>query len=90
MDVASAIQQGCNCHLGQTLITFGLVLDAVGAFLLASVLFVGAEDARRRAATIWDGNQFAFNALRRDSKRSKLGAGLLIVGFALQIAGVWL
>ena len=89
MNIASTIQQCINCHLGPMLITSGLVLDAAGAVLPASVLFVGNEEARKRVATKWNGNQFALNALRRDSRRSKGGAALLVLGFAFQIAGVW-
>ena len=86
----SAIDQCLDGHWGQVLITLGLLLDAAGAFLLASILFVSKGEASARAATKWNQNEFALSALLRDSKCGKWGAGLLVSGFFMQIIGLWL
>ncbi len=90
IDMISAIDQCLDGHLGQALITLGLLLDALGAFLLASILFVSKVEAAERATPGMGYSGPAYFALLRDSKRGKWGAGLLVSGFAVQISGVWL
>ena len=70
--------------------TFGLLSDALGAFILASILFVRKDEALDRAQSRLGHSLSVYQALLRDSKRGKLGVGLLIFGFAVQISGVWL
>ena len=86
----SAIDQCLNGYLGEALMTFGLLSDALGAFLLVSILFVGKDEALERTQPRIGPSLPVYRALLRDSKRGKLGAGLLIFGFVVRISGVWL
>ena len=86
----SAILQCVDGHWGQALITLGLLLDALGALFLASVLFVGKDEAAKRTEASVGVTDPAYQALLSASRRGKLGAGLLVSGFALQICGIWL
>lgn len=81
--------------LGSALITAGLVFDAIGAVLLASVLILSRDQIAERTASYWsssgdDPESPPVKAALRDRTRGYWGAGLLVFGFALQIAGAWL
>ena len=97
-DMISLLDRCWSGWLGKCLITFGLLLDAIGAVLLASLLIVSKEVAVKRTVTrsiYREGDPRAYDtppakALSRDSKRAIWGAGLLVLGFFLQIIGVWL
>jgi len=81
----------------EVLITIGLALGAIGAFALASVLFVSKEKAVERTKSVIahnDDDPRQYNtpkvkALMKDKARGYCGAALMSFGFLLQIVGVW-
>lgn len=97
-DIVHFVDQLIHGQWGRALITIGLALDAIGAIVLASVLFLTKEEASNRTTTRWghaddDPKRFstpAVKGLLRDSKRARWGAAILAFGFALQIIGNWL
>lgn len=75
----------------------GLALDLAGALILAGGLFITPEEAVELSAARWSGSTLDENLRNpqaqdrlRQSKRAKWGAGLLALGFALQIIGALL
>lgn len=66
----------------------GLVLDLIGVFVIASGVVISRETARVLAATGWNGNERLQAALVRQSRLTLLGAGIMAVGFVLQIIGI--
>ena len=82
---------------GRVVSTVGLVFDIVGAVFLACGLWISKEEAVRRGGTYWMSDDDEENlkippiaAILRDSKRARTGLVLLIIGFALQIVGIWM
>ena len=79
--------------------TIGLLFDILGAVVLAWSLFVSTKEAIRLGVTYWmpdndaDDDEFAkvppIANLLLQSKRAKIGLGLLVLGFILQILGAW-
>ena len=83
-------------NLGKILITCGLSLDILGAVILASATIISREEAYQRGRTVWMSSKKEENykmpaiaGLIRDAKRARMGLGILIVGFVIQIIGVW-
>lgn len=69
--------------------TAGLVLDAVGAFcLLWPILRLSRTDIAHRSSLFWRADTDTESGLS-GLRWSKIGLGLLIAGFALQIVGTW-
>ena len=83
--------------LGNILITCGLALDIIGA-VIASTTIMSKEEAAERGASRYmpkPGDREIYKdpavaGFIRDTKRAKIGLGLLILGFFIQIIGVWL
>ena len=79
--------------------TIGLLFDIVGAGVLAWSLFVSKKEAIRLGGTYWmpgndaDDDEFfkvpLISHFLVQSKRAKIGLGLLVPGFILQILGAW-
>ena len=79
--------------------TIGLLFDILGAVVLAWGLFVSKKEAIRLGGTSWmpSGDSDDDELLKEppianfllQSKRAKIGLGLLVLGFILQILGAW-
>jgi hypothetical protein len=67
----------------------GLVLDIVGAIVLAMGLFMTNVEIDERAGTYWDQNPHMSKALRGDRIKGAIGLALLVTGFLLQAYGQW-
>jgi hypothetical protein len=66
------------------------MLDALGAIcVLWPVLRLSPVDVRRLASLFWKGHRDAETGLVQ-LRWAKIGLGLLLTGFALQIVGTWL
>ena len=83
--------------LGNILITCGLALDIIGAFILASTTIMSEEKAAERGASRYTPKPGAPEIYKlpavagfiQDTRRATVGLVLLIVGFAVQIWGLW-
>ena len=79
------------------LITVGLVLDIIGAVILTSTTIMSKKEAVKRAGSYYayeEGDKRAYKSppvagFIRDSRCATLGLVFLIVGFAVQIWGLW-
>ena len=79
--------------------TIGLLFDILGAVVLAWGLFVSKKEAFQLGGTYWmpspddDDDEFfkvpLISHFFVQSKRAKIGLGLLVLGFILQIIGAW-
>ena len=79
--------------------TIGLMFDIFGAGVLAFGLFVSKKEAIRLGSTYWmpsddsDDDEFLkvplISHFFLQSKHAKIGLGLLVLGFFLQIIGAW-
>ena len=79
--------------------TIGLIFDILGAVVLACGLFVSKKEAIRLGSTYWmpnddsDDDEFLkvplISHFFLQSKSAKIGLGLLVLGFCLQIIGAW-
>ena len=74
----------------------GLVVDAIGAIILAKGLFLTEDEAIQIGLSRFAGNTREENlqltgvkALLRQSKDAKRGLVWLLVGFGLQFIGSW-
>ena len=89
----------CLLTDSRVVVTIGLLFDILGAGVLAWSLFVSKTEAIRLGGTYWMPNDDADDDeflkvppianLFLQSKRAKIGLGLLVLGFILQIIGAW-
>lgn len=68
----------------------GLALDMIGVLVIARAVVISRATAKKLAATSWNGNERLQAALERQSRLTCWGAGLMILGFILQIVGIWI
>ena len=66
----------------------GLILDILGAAILATPLFGKAEDIQKQTKNVFGGNPYLQASFYRDRKFALVGILLLAAGFALQLTGV--
>lgn len=76
---------------GIILITIGLALDILGAiWLYWHAIKLTKRGAADLAATAWNGNKELEQFFLFHAQDARIGLVLLIIGFLLQIFGVWL
>ena len=88
-----------HCLLSRVFSTIGLLFDILGAVVLVRALFVSKKEAIRLGGTFWmpSGDSDDDELLKEppianlllQAKRAKIGLGLLVLGFILQIIGAW-
>lgn len=81
---------------GQTITSVGLVLDIIGAAILARGLIISQREAIDLGSSYIMGDTDEENLkippIRdriRQSRNAKIGVSILIFGFVLQIVGAW-
>jgi hypothetical protein len=79
---------------GHVITSVGLLLDIFGVIVVTMPLFVSQETAEELSLTRWGWGRAATNPQVRDRLRqsglAKIGLTLIVLGFALQLAGIWL
>ena len=76
---------------GQSVILFGLVLDALGIAVLSwKPFFMSDEDIQKLSGTYWDENPHVGPRLFSDRRAVRFGTPALLLGFLAQGVGLLL
>lgn len=67
----------------------GLVLDMIGALLIARGIFVTEQQAIELTRARWDANPPAAADRLSQSRLAQVGLAILVFGFLLQVVGTW-
>lgn len=79
-----------NELVGPVLITIGLVADIVGVWLLARGVIITPEMAETFAGTHWNANKPLEKQFLKQSRDARIGVWIVVIGFGLQILGMWI